>query len=850
MIRATLTSLLSRKVRLLLSGLAVVLGVMFVSGSFILTDALGRTFDQFFAGVYANTDVEVRRAPNTASAEFDSGERVTAPIGEAELRRIAAVPGVASAEGVVMADGARLIGTNGKVVPSTGPPRFGVDWPSHASDVQLREGRGPAADDEIAINAALAEAAGVTVGDRVGVLTLEPKRTFTIVGIFGYPGGTDSMGGSQTVAFTRPVAQRLMLGAPGSYAYVDVKAATGVSDEELRDRLAAELGPGFDVKTGEQLAEAASGEFAEALNFVNYLLLGFAAVALFVAVFLILNTFSILVAQRTRELALLRAVGAGRRQVIGSVLLEAIVIGLIAAVLGLAAGLGVGALLANVFGRFAGDLRVAAIGLPAGAVVGAFAVGVGVTVIAALVPAVRASRIPPVAALRDAAIPDRPLTKLTLAGAAVLATGAGLLAVGLTGSAGDQTLWTILGGVLLSFIGTALLTPLVARPVSGLIGRLFAWSVPGRLGQLNAGRNPRRTAITAAALMVGIALITGVNTVITSGKESFRKVVADQARVDLVIAGENDGFSMATYDPAVIDEVSKLAGVQAATAQYGDVAVVNGERDYVVAYSDVAALTPMFGLTATDGAIDRLSPEEVLVDATTATERGLAVGSPVTVQPPRGEPLTLTVAGIYGGSDLLAGVIVPVDHVDQFYVSQPSAGYIQLAPGASVDAVRSEVDRLLADSPEVSVVDRTQYLNDQLAAADQLLLIVQILLALAILIAVLGVVNTLALSVLERTRELGLLRAVGLRRGQMMRMVTVEAMVISLFGAVLGLLVGAGLGTAVVRALADEGITELALPWTQMGTYLLLAALVGVAAAVLPAIRAARVNVLNAIAYE
>src|SRR5690606_36600548 len=247
---------------------------------------------------------------------------------------------------------------------------------------------------------------------------------------------------------------------PGSYAYVDVKAATGVSDEELRDRLAAELGPGFDVKTGEQLAEAASGEFAEALNFVNYLLLGFAAVALFVAVFLILNTFSILVAQRTRELALLRAVGAGRRQVIGSVLLEAIVIGLIAAVLGLAAGLGVGALLANVFGRFASDLRVAA--------------------------------------LRDAAIPDRPLTKLTLAGAAVLATGAGLLAVGLTGSAGDQTLWTILGGVLLSFIGTALLTPLVARPVSGLIGRLFAWSVPGRLGQLNAGRNPRRTAITAA----------------------------------------------------------------------------------------------------------------------------------------------------------------------------------------------------------------------------------------------------------------------------------------------------------------------------------------------------------------
>jgi putative ABC transport system permease protein len=849
-IRATLTSLLSRKLRLVLSGLAVVLGVMFVSGAFVLTDTLGRTFDQLFSDAYANTDVEVRAAQNVTAGEFDDGERVGATIPESEVDRIAAVPGVASAQGVVMADGARLIGANGKVVPSVGPPRFGVDWPSHASGVELREGRGPTADGEIAINAALAKEAGVAVGDQVGVLTLAPKQTFTIVGTFGYPGGRDSMGGSQTIAFTPGVAQQLMLGQDGVYAYVDVKATGGTTNEALRDRLATDLGAGYDVKTGQELAEASTESFTEALSFFNYVLIGFAFVALFVAVFLILNTFSILVAQRTRELALMRAVGAGRRQVIGSVLLEAVVIGLIAAVLGLGAGIGVGALLATLFGTFAGGMDLAPIGVPAAAIISAFAVGIGITVLAALIPAVRAARIPPVAAMRDAATGDKPLTKITLAGASVLAAGIAALVLGLTGSAGDQTLWTLLGGVLLAFIGTALLTPLVARPVAGLIGRIFAWSVPGRLGRLNAGRNPRRTAITAAALMVGIALITGINTVVASAKESITRVADDQANVDLIISGEGGPTAMATYDPAVIEQVSRLEGVQAATAQYGDQAMVNGDPTFVRAYSDITVLPSMYTLTATAGSIDRLAGDQILVDATTAAERGLSVGSPLTLQLARGEPVRLTVSGIYGESDLVGGFIVPASQVPGFYVPMPNFGFIQVQPGASVQTIKSEVDVLLRDSPEVSVGDRSQFLAQQTSQADQVLVMVQILLALAILIAVLGVVNTLALSVLERTRELGLLRAIGLSRAQTMRMVSVEAVVISVFGAVLGLGVGAGLGAAVVRALADQGITDLALPWEQMGIYLGLAAVVGVVAAVLPAIRAARVNVLHAIAYE
>jgi putative ABC transport system permease protein len=848
-IRATFKSLLSRKLRLVLSGLAVVLGVMFVSGAFVLTDTLSRSFDQLFQGVYANTDVQVAAKPKLAQGGFDGNERTTATVPAAQLDAIRAVPGVAGVTGVAMSGGVRLIGANGKAVPSAGPPRFGVGWSSQAGSVELREGRGPTSDREIAINAGLAKAAGVKVGDQVDVLTLRPRQTFTLVGVFGFPGGKDSQGGTQMVAFTEPVAQTLMLGEPGVYSFVDVHAAPGVSDDTLRDRVAAALGDGYQVKTGKQLTDESAAAFSTVLTFFNYILIGFAFVAMFVAVFLILNTFSIIVAQRTRELALMRAIGADRRQVVGSVLLEAVVIGLVASVLGLGAGIGVGALLAKVFAG-GGGLELASLGVPVAAWVSAFAVGVGVTVLAALIPALRAARIPPVAAMRDAATTDKPLTRVTVAGAAVLALGGVGLALGLTGHAGGQELWAILGGVLLAFVGAALLTPLIARPVAGLIGRIFSWSVPGKLGRLNARRNPRRTAITAAALMVGIALITGINTVLTSAKESITKVANDQAKVDLIISGEGGGGAPATFDPKVLDQTAALAGVRASSGLYQDGAMVNGGRTFVGAFTNIAAVPAMFSLTATAGTIDAINDGQAIVDEKTATDKGLVLGSPLTVQLARGEPLHLSLSGIYAKSDLINGFMVPVSAVKNFTVGQPTTGFIQVRDAAAVNAVKSEVDGLLKDNPEVTVANRGEFIAQQTSNADQVLVMVQVLLALAILIAVLGVINTLALSVLERTRELGLLRAVGLGRAQMMRMVTVEAVVISVFGALLGLVVGAGLGTAIVRALHDQGITQLALPWTQMATYLVLAAIVGVVAAVLPAIRAARVNVLQAIAYE
>jgi len=853
MLRATFASLLARKLRLILSGLAVVLGVMFVSGAFVLTDTLGRSFEGLFSTVYSQTDVQVAGKPKIEVDELE-GAPIPANVPADLVERIEdKVPGVADAVGLAEADGARVIGKNGKVIASLGPPRLGANWTGESDMITLRPGsKAPTAENEIAMNAGLAKTGGFNVGDEIAVLTLEPKKTFKLVGIFGYSNDRDSIGGATVVAFTTPVAQQLMLGEKDVYSAIRVKAAPGVTPEELRDRIAAELGPDYVVKTGDQLATETTDSFRRGLGFFNNILLGFAGVALFVGIFLILNTFSIIVAQRTRELALMRAVGASRRQVIGSVLVEALVIGLVASVLGLGAGIGVGALLAFVFGQMAGGLALAGIGVPVAAVVSAFTVGLLVTLVAAVLPAIRASRIPPVAALQDSAIPDKPLTRVTIAGALTLTAGGAALALGLSGNAGDATLWTVLAGVLVSFVGVALLTPLLARPVVSVLGRLFSWSVPGKLGRLNSGRNPRRTAITAAALMVGIALVIGVNVILTSATKSFDRLAANQVHAEIYISGEQSGPLPPTFDAAVLDRAGSTPGVAKVTGAYLDRAIVNGTKpDFVVAVHDIAAARDIFALTPAEGSLDTLGEGQLVLDAESATQiGGVHAGDRVSIQLTRGEAETYTVAGIYQDNDVISGIFVPESAAKNFAVPQPFQAFVQLAPGASITDVLPRIEALLADSPEVSASDRSAFIAQQTRQFDTILTMIQILLALAILIAVLGIVNTLALSVLERTRELGLLRAIGLRRAQTMRMITVESMVISVFGALLGVAVGTGLGTAVVRALHDEGFTDLAFPWSQMALYLVLAALVGVVAAVLPAIRAARVDVLNAIAYE
>ena len=845
MIRATLKSLLSRKLRLVLSGLAVVLGVMFVSGSLVLTDTIGRSFDQLISTAYSNVDVVVTGTPTTSQTGIPEAEPVPAPV----LDQLQELPEVREVYGLIVAEGARAVDRDGDPVSSFSG-RIGVNWVGEFGLVELREGRGPTAEDQVAINATLAELGDFAVGDRIGVLTREPRRDFTVVGIFGFSGGRDSLFGETQVAFTTPVAQQLLLGQPGVFNEINLTAAEGVSPAELRDTVAASLGADYRVQTGEESADEQADQLQEALSFFTYILAGFGGVAAFVGVFLVLNTFSIIVAQRLRELALMRAIGASRGQLISAVLVEAVVIGLLASVLGIAAGIAVGTGLAALLTTLFGGLPLAGAGVPVGAILAGLGVGLVVTVLAALFPAWRASQVPPVAAMQEAAAQVRPLTRLSLAGAVVALLAATALAISLAGSAGDATLPLLLLGVLLAFIGVALLTPLVAGPVVRVLGKLFAWSTPGELGRRNTGRNPRRTAITAAALMVGVALVTAISTIFSSLTTSFNQTIDDELTAELIISGEQTSAIPPTFDPAVLAQARQLPDVSAAAGLWFDLVELEGSGGVIFAVDDPAAMQDMAGLEVVDGSLAGLSSGQLIVDERTAEEQRLAVGDQVPIRLPRGEQRSYQVVGVYEPSNLVTGFVLSAADTGGFRAPNPTQGFVELREGADPGPVREQLQRLLADSPEVQVHDQSSYVEQQTRVFDQVLGFVQILLVLAMLIAVLGVINTLVLSVIERTRELGLLRAIGLGRAATMRMVTVESVVISLFGALLGLGVGTALGAAVVRALRDEGFTHLALPWGLMVTYLVVAAVVGVIAAVIPAIRAARLNVLTAIAYE
>jgi putative ABC transport system permease protein len=849
MLRATLKSLLSRKLRLLLSGLAVVLAVMFVSAGFVLSDTLGRTFDSLFTNVYDYTDVQVQAKPKITN---NDAPPVPTNVQASVVGQVAAVPGVSKATGSVFSEGARVVGHNGKVLGGVGgAPRFGASWTGESDLIKLRSGHGPQAADEVTINAGLAKSGEFKLGEQIGVLTLEPKKLFTVVGIFEYAGGRDSIGGEQTVAFTEPVAQQLMLGQTGVYNVIDVKVADKKNLTTVRDALRTDLGATYDVNTGKDLAKKSADQVKKGLAFVTYILLGFAAVALLVGVFLILNTFSIIVAQRTQELALLRAMGASRGQVIRSVLLEASVIGVVSWGIGLALGVGIGYAGATALAALTGDLKVASIGVPPAAVIVSFIVGVGVTIVAALMPAFQASRVAPVAAMRRADASDRPLTKLTVAGASLLLIGGGALAFGLSGKAHGATLAWVLAGVLGTFIAVALLTPLLGRPIVSLLGRIFAWSVPGQLGRRNSARNPRRTAITAAAMMISIALVTGISTIFASATQSINRTVEKQVQADLIIAGQQTTAIPPAIDPAALARVRTLPAVDAVAGEAYDAAKIAGTQQFVGAFDDLPAAGRILKIKVTHGSLAGLQAGEFAVDDGTAKKRHWAVGDSVSVQLPRGDARQFRVAAIYAGSQGASGVIVAwADAITGFRAATAAQAFVKLHSAGQTATAKKEIDQILADSPEVNVLTRSEWVGNVTKFFDIVLIIVQILLGVAMLIAVLGIINTLVLSVLERTQELGMLRAIGLRRGQAMRMITVESVVISLFGALLGLAVGAGLGAAVVHALKDKGFSDLTLPWGLMVTYLVGGALVGVVAAVIPAIRAARLNVLAAIAYE
>ncbi|XCM30740.1 FtsX-like permease family protein [Streptomyces parvus] len=846
MLKATLKSLLSRKLRLILSGLAVVLAVMFVSGSMVIRDTLGRSIDAQFAGAYDDTDLQASLKPKV---DADVGDSEVVPVTDAAaVERVSKVSGVERARGVVQAEGARVLGKDGKLVPSTGGPRYGESWRGESDLIALRSGNEPRTESEVAINAGLAEKAGFKVGDRIQVLTTEPQKTFTVVGVFGYSGDRDAIGGEQTVAFTEPVAQELMTGTPGGFTGITVDTASGASVAAVKTAIGKELGDTFRVATGEELSKKASDKSRGVLDLMSQLLLGFAAVAVLVGVFLIVNTFSIIIAQRMRELALLRALGASPRQVIGSVLLESFVVGLVASAIGLAAGVGIGALGASMLAGSTDGLKVAPLGVPASAVITAFAVGILVTMFSALFPALKAAKVAPISVIRAAVNPEGKHRKQTWTGGILFGLGILMLALGLFGSSGIAL---ILTGVLFTFVGVALLTPLFSRPTVWALGALFARSLPGQLGRRNSARNPRRTAVTASAMMIGVALVTAISTVAVSSENSVTDELSRDLKAQLVAMGEGGSAASATIDPAALTAVGEVSGVKNVAAAMLDSGKVGKEAAGVASWQDWGKAREVLGLKGDKGNIDSPGDGEVVMNTATAKSHDLKTGDKVVVQLQRGEPHTYVLAGTFKDSNLANSVVVPwADAQTGFRNKLPSQAFFQLEDGAKTAAVQSEIEGLLKDSPEVSVQTKSDVIGQFSQGFAMMLTVVQALLGVAMLIAVLGIINTLALSILERTKEMGALRAIGLSRGQTVRMIMTESVVISLFGAVLGIAVGGLLGLAVAHAMKDQGVSQLSLPWTQMIAYLIGAMVVGVIASLAPARRGARLNVLRAIGHE
>ncbi|MES9541620.1 FtsX-like permease family protein [Actinomadura sp. NPDC000600] len=845
--RLVLRGLVAHRARLLPSTAAVVAGVAFVAGTLVFSATLDRSFDRAFADLGGGTDVIVR---SRRAFEPGPGEQAPQrPVPASLLAAVRRVDGVGKAHGVVSGFAA-VVDRRGRI--AGGEPQTGVAWDGDRdlSLPRLVSGSPPAAPDEVAVDVATAREARYRLGDRVTVALLSGTRTFRLAGLFEV--GDSGLGGAVSMtAFAPGTAERLLSERPGTYARIVVHAEAGVSQERLRDAVAAALPPGVEAVTGRKAVAEQAGAVKPILTAMRTFLLVFAAIAVFVGSFVIFNTFAMLVSGRVRELALLRAVGASRGQVTGAVLGEAAGVGLAGSTLGLAAGAGVAAGLARLLAALTGgeELPFGPLALPASAVITSYAVGTLVTLAAALVPARRASRIPPVAALREAATDGtRPLRRRALGGAALCAAGAGLIAGGFA-AAGDTALTLTGAGAMAVLTGVVAVSPALSRPAVRVLAWPFArWGGgTGRMGGRNALREPRQTAATASALTIGLALIAAVSVVVQSMAASVDRRLDASLTADYQVEGRSEVTPVpagAAHAVAAVPGVRTAVTIRTARLRLAG-SVPTG------AAGSPGELLSHFRLPLWEGSA-RLRGDELLVGSTLARAHGWKAGTTIEGQYQDGTKRTFRVAGVYADRPALTPT-APALIVDW-------AGYRKHDSQAPVDRIeinvgtadRAALERALAPWPNLELKDRAQVEHDAAGGIDLFLRLVLGLLVLSVLIAALGIVNTLALAVTQRTREIGTLRALGMQRRQLRRMIRYEAVVVSLFGALLGVGTGALLGIALQHALAggDSGMEVLAVPYARLATCVGAAAVIGVAAAVWPARRAARMDVLEAIAAE
>ncbi|MDG4863255.1 FtsX-like permease family protein [Streptomyces sp. T-3] len=854
MLKATLRSFFAHKGRLILSALAIILSVAFVAGSLIFSDTVSRTFDRLFA----STSADVAIGPEEGiSEQIPSGITPTVPASLAE--RVAEVDGVARTEIDAAVENVTVVDDkNDQIGSTTGAPTIATNWNlTERSPVKLTDGREPKGDGEALLDADTADKKHVDIGDTLTVLAKPGSFKVEVVGIATF---TTTNPGAALVFLDTPTAQTKLLGSKDKATSIAVEAAPGVSDEQLKRNLAAELGNEYKLETADEQAESAAAELGSALDVIKYVMLGFAGVSVLVGIFLIVNTFSMLIAQRTRELGLMRALGADRRQVRRSVLTEALLLGAVGSTLGLALGVGLALGLIELMGAVGMNLKSTEMVVSWVTPVSAYAVGVGVTFVAAYLPARRAARVSPMAALADAEVTGvgRPLTVRAIVGSVVGAAGAAAL-VGCAVSDDTSSAASLLGlGVALTLIATVIAGPLLVRPVIRVLGGAFPalFGSVGRMSQRNALRNPRRTGATAAALMVGLALVGGLSIASASMTKSFDQQIDRTLGADFVVQNQN-------FMPFPVEVSDKVKGVESAglvvRQRFAPVEVTLPDEKKVRSAAgafeegldDVAKIKYVAGSTQAV-----LAPDMIGMERKFATEHGVKVGDVLPVEFPGKVKAKLTVAaftdnGGATGPGTEGGLFVGLATAEKYLPDgQDSVLYVNAAAGTEADALRTDLEKALDAYPQVQVRDQADYkelIRGQIAV---MLYLVYGLLGLAIIIAVLGVVNTLALSVVERTREIGLLRAIGLARRQLSWMIRLESVVIAVFGAVLGLALGLVWGFAIQQVLALEGMTALALPWGTIIAVMLGSVVVGLVAALLPAARAARMNVLVAIAHE
>ncbi|MFE2728014.1 ABC transporter permease [Kitasatospora sp. NPDC059327] len=849
MYRTALRNVLAHKGRLLMTALAVMLGTAFVAGTMVFSDTFGKAMRDSNSKSYSDVSVQiVDRAAGSSASAREKSEKSAATLTDATVQQLGALPGAASARGVVSGF-TGVADKSGNLIGQAWSAK-GVNFAPGADGRDARypmaEGQGPKSSKEIALDRTTADKGGYKVGDTVRFASNGPVAEAKLTGVFTTDDPVVNTGGTLTL-FDRATAQQLLL-EPGRYSSVVLAAKPGTSQDALLAQVQEKLPAGqqIDIETGQQLKDDEQKMITSGTDGMRTMLLAFAGISLFVGIFIIANTFTMLVAQRTKELALLRAIGASRKQVTTSVLIEALVIGALSAAAGLVVGIGIGAGLQSVVHALNDGLPTGSLVIKPVTVVVTLVVGVLVTVLSALLPAMRASKIAPVAAMSSG---DQPSSQKSLLirntiGSVLTAGGGALIAYGASTGNSDGRVPVALGAVV-ALVGIFILLPLLSRPVIALIGPALGKlaGTPGKLARQNAVRNPRRTAATAAALTIGLTLVTGLTVIGASVGGALDKAVTSAMKADYLISTANN----MSLSPKIPAEVAKTAGVAASSPLTTVYWELNGTTKSISGL-DANSFDKLVSAKLTSGSTANFAQGQILIDTDVAKKNGVTAGSPLTVTYPDGSTGRITVGGVYEASAMLGPVVLANSEI----VKHDPEPYISDVLVKGTDGATDSLKKALKDStganPVIEVKSKQDVRDDFSQIITMALNMMYGLLAMSVLVAVLGVVNTLAMSVFERKREIGMLRAIGLDRGGIKRMVRLESVVISLFGAGIGVVLGCYMAWGILGTLKSgmAGLTTT-LPFGQLLLFLVLAGVVGLVAAIWPARRASKLDILASI---